>query len=46
MYQEMLKQMSDSSEQNLKIIGAIENVDKQIIELLKSEGDSNLPPSA
>lgn len=46
LYQEMLKQMSDSSEQNLKIIGAIENVDKQIIELLKSEGDSNLPPSA
>ena len=46
LYQEMLKQMSDSSEQNLKIIGAIENVDRQIIELLKSEDDSPLPPSA
>lgn len=46
LYQEMLKQMSESSEQNLKIIGALENVDKQIIEILKTEEGSDLPPSA
>lgn len=47
LYQDMLKRMGEVSETTLKIQGAMENVDKEIVEALKQTGsESDLPPSA
>ena len=47
LYQNMLTRMGEVSENTLKIQGAIESLDRELVEVLKDSGyENDLPPSA